>query len=52
MKWDDDPWRYEKFLVMDAIIKFSASMEGKEIGSISIKILQDFIDEFFKKWKR
>lgn len=50
VKWDGDPLKYEKYLMMEGIIKFSQTCEGKEFGEISIKNLTDFIDKFFDKW--
>jgi hypothetical protein len=46
MKWDDDINKYEKHLIMDAIVKFSEEFDGKDAGQISIKDLGDFIDKF------
>ena len=51
MKWDNDPLRYEKLLLMDAIIAFSKSCEGKEFGDISVRNLTDFIDRFCETQK-
>ena len=42
MKWDNDRFSYEKHLVMDVIIKFSETFEGKDHSKISIKELTDF----------
>ena len=49
MKWDNDRFSYEKHLVMDVIIKFSETFEGKDHSKISIKELTDFIDKFFER---
>ena len=46
MKWDNDPLRERKYLIMDAIIKFSQICEGKSFGEISLKNLMDFVDKF------
>jgi len=51
MIWDEDPLGYEKYLVLDAIIKFSEAFEGKSSSDISMSELTDFIELFFKKRK-
>jgi hypothetical protein len=49
MKWSDDDLRDYKYLVLDAIVKFSQSFEGTDFSNISIKNVHDFVDDFFKK---
>lgn len=52
MQWDKDELKYEKYLVMDAIIKFSQHVKGRFDYEISIKELSEFIDNFFAQWKK
>ncbi len=46
MKWQTDPYRYEKYLLLDGIIKFSKVFRDKDPSEISLKDLNDFIDDF------
>lgn len=46
MKWDDDDLKHEKYLILDAIVKFSQTVEGQEFKNISLKSLMEFIDKF------
>lgn len=48
MKWEDDPVRDEKYLILDAIIKFRGKFEGKKDDEITMQDLSDFIDEFIE----
>ncbi len=38
---------YEKFLVFEAIIAFIRRYDSKDLGTVSIKDLSDFVDELF-----
>jgi len=49
MKWDNDPLRNEKYLILDAIIKFSFTFRDKDPPEISLKALTDFIDDYLGK---
>ena len=51
MQWDNDPLKNEKYLILDAIIKFSRTFRGKDPSEISMKDLSDFIDDFFEEEK-
>ena len=46
MKWDNDPLKYEKYLIFDGIVKFSQTFQVA--GDISIRSLTDFVDKFFE----
>lgn len=49
MKWDNDPLRYEKYLIFDAIIEFSKAFRFKEPYEISMGDLTEFTDKFFDR---
>ena len=51
MNWKDDENRYEKFLVLDEIIKFSSEYVNKDLNEISFKELLEFIDKFVDNYK-
>jgi len=46
MKWDGDPFREQKYLILDAIIKFSFDFRDKDASKISVRQLSEFIDKF------
>jgi hypothetical protein len=46
MKWNNDPDRYEKYLLLDCIIKFSNVFRDKDASEISLRQLFNFIDQF------
>jgi len=48
MKWGNDPLRNEKYLILDAIIKFNLYFIKRDASKISIKEIYDFIDCFIK----
>ena len=51
MKWKNDVLQYEKNLMLDVIIAFSKTFEGKNSSNISLREVNDFIDNFCeKKW--
>ncbi len=49
MKWDNDPHKYEKHLILDAIIRFSNAFHDEKIGNVSIKDCADFIDNYIEE---
>ena len=49
MKWDNDKFRDEKYLIFDAIVAFMNMYPDKRASEISIKDLIDLIDGFFEE---
>jgi hypothetical protein len=52
MKWDDDPNCYEKRISFDVIAAFIREFDGVDHNDISMKYLNDFIDEYFETKKK
>jgi len=51
MKWENDPDRYEKYMILDAIVKYSYEFKNREASAVSIKELSHFIDDFITMQK-
>jgi|GEM_PF-2160422 len=49
MMWDNDPWKDEKHLLFDAIMRLTLKYDGKNLLEISLKELHEFIDEYFEQ---
>jgi len=50
VKWDNDAFRYEKYLIFDAVLEFSKTHEGESFSEVSIKDLADFADYFCEQY--
>ena len=49
MKWKNDEFIYEKYLLLDAIIEFGNKFRDKDASKISLSELTDFIEKFMDK---
>jgi hypothetical protein len=49
MKWENDPHRFYKELIFDAILAFGRIIKSKEMYEISIRDIYNFVDDFFEK---
>ncbi len=52
MKWQNDPHKYEKYLVLQGIIKFNDVFAEKDPSDISVRQVTDFIDDFIDEEDR
>lgn len=48
MKWQNDPFISEKYKMLDTIVEFSQTEEGKEFSKLTIATVEDFIDRYFE----
>lgn len=49
MKWQEDPLKYEKYLVFDAIIEFYQQQKGNDLSQITLDMIIKFTDDFFSR---
>lgn len=52
MKWENDPQKYEKLFLLDAIMQLSQEFQGLNFDSLTYHDIQSFIDEFIENYEK
>lgn len=50
MKWENDGFAYEKWLLFDGIMKFLQYFEHNELQTLTVSNLADFVDGYFDRF--
>ena len=49
MKWGNDRFKYDKYLLLDGLVKFGNTFKERDPSSISFKEVCDFIDIYVEE---